>query len=262
MSAYIHGQNSVHEVARLEYMAAFTAPFMLRDLALHAGQRVLDLGCGVGAMTQQLANYFDGLHLFGVDIQRGSLATAQANHPMVGYTLADAARLPYQAQVFSFVHSSWLLEHVPSPLAVLHEVRRVLKPNGQCQFTEVDNASFQTTPEYPEVSAVLETLNRIERETGSGDPYIGQHLGAYFEKAGFARVDVHAQQLIGDASHPAVFAALIEVFAAILESVESTLGIATAPTLRQAVARLRALPSTEGSAICYAPVIARAMRSD
>lgn len=256
MSEYIHGETDPHEIARLEHMAVFTAHFVLRDFALRSGQRVLDLACGIGAMTEQLANRCPSIRLFGVDIQMQSLHVAQANHPIAAYAQADGACLPFSDNTFDFVHCSWLLEHVPSPLNILNEVYRVLKVGGLCQFTEVDNSSFGTDPEYPEVIEVMSTLCRIQIESG-GDPYIGRRLGQLFQEAGFSDVDVRPLDLRGDESDTFVFRGLTEVFANIFESVDQTLGSEMAPKVRSAAARLRKLRLVEGSAIFYSPMVGR-----
>jgi ubiquinone/menaquinone biosynthesis C-methylase UbiE len=134
MREYIHGEMDPRETARLEFQAPFVAGFALRDLHLGRGHRVLDLGSGVGAMTAQLAQRFPGIELFAVDIEPSALRVAQMNHPVAVYIQADGARLPFRNETFDCVHSSWLLEHVPSPAAVLREVRRLLRVGGQCQF--------------------------------------------------------------------------------------------------------------------------------
>ena len=77
MSEYIHGETDAHEIERLEHMAAFAATFILRELNLRPGQRVLDLASGVGAMTEHIAKRHPGIDLFGVDIQMQSLACSQ-----------------------------------------------------------------------------------------------------------------------------------------------------------------------------------------
>ncbi len=256
MSEYIHGETDPHEIARLEHMATFTAHFVLRDFALRSGARVLDLACGIGAMTEQLANRCPSIRLFGVDIQMQSLHVAQANHPIAAYAQADGACFPFGDNTFDFVHCSWLLEHVPSPLSILKEVHRVLKIGGLCQFTEVDNSSFGTDPEYPEVIEVMSALCQIQIESG-GDPYIGRRLGQLFQEAGFTDVDVRPLNLRGDESDIFVFRGLTEVFANIFESVEQTIGSEMTPKVRIAAARLRKLRLVEGSAIFYSPMVGR-----
>lgn len=162
MREYIHGEMDPRETARLEFQAPFVASLALRDLHLGRGHRVLDLGSGVGAMTARLAECFPGIELFAVDIGLSAPDVAQANHPVAVYIQADGARLPFRDETFDCVHSSWLLEHVPSPVTVLREVRRVLRSGGQCQFLEVDNSSLRTEPEYPEVLEAINGLNRAQ----------------------------------------------------------------------------------------------------
>jgi ubiquinone/menaquinone biosynthesis C-methylase UbiE len=256
MTEYIHGETNPHEMARLEHMAVFTAHFVLRDLALRSGQRVLDLACGVGAMTEQLANRCPSIHLFGVDIQMRSLHIAKTNHPIAFYSQTDGAYLPFSDNTFDFVHCSWLLEHVPSPLKILNEVYRVLKVGGKCQFIEVDNSSFGTSPEYPEVLEVMNTLCQIQIESG-GDPDIGRRLVQLFQEAGFSDVDMHPLDLRGDGSDTFVLIGLTTVFANIFESVEQTLGSEMASKIRNAATRLRKLRLVEGGAIFYSPVVCR-----
>jgi len=260
MSEYIHGATDPHEIARLEDMAVFTAHFyFIRDLALQSGERVLDLACGVGAMTEQLAIRCPSIRLFGVDIQMRSLHSAKANHPGFFYSQADGACLPFGDNTFDFVHCSWLLEHVPSPLNILNEVNRVLKVGGECQFIEVDNSSFRTHPEYPEVIEVMSTLCRIQTESG-GDPDIGRRLVPLFQEAGFSNVDARPLDLRGDVSDTFVLQGLTGVFSNIFESVEQSLGSDMAPRVRIAAARIRELRSLEGGAIFYSPVVCRGKR--
>jgi ubiquinone/menaquinone biosynthesis C-methylase UbiE len=260
MSEYIHGETDSEEIERLEHMAAFTANLIFKDFECHSGKRMLDLGCGVGAMTQQLYNRFPGIHLSGVDIQLQSLRVAQAKHPIAFYAHADGAFLPFCDKVFDCVHSSWLLEHVRSPLNILCEVRRVLKVGGQCQFLEVDNSSLKTVPEYPEVVGVMSTLNRIQVESG-GDPYIGRRLGQLLKEADLSNVKVIPLNLRGDSSNFYVFQGLTKVFANIFESVEQSLGLKMIPKIRIAAARLRGLQVAEGDVIFYSPVIGRGTRN-
>jgi len=88
MAEYILGEIDSKEIERLEHMAPLTADFIFKEFKCHSGMRMLDLGCGIGAMTHQLFNRFPGIDLYGVDIQLQSLRVAQARHPIACYTLA------------------------------------------------------------------------------------------------------------------------------------------------------------------------------
>jgi len=258
-SGYVHGGTDAREVARLEKQADFTASFTFSTLDLQPGQRVLDLATGVGAMGSRLQRLCDGALVVGVDLAAGQLAAARANHPRLPVLRGDATRLPFADATFARVHCSWLLEHVPAPAAVLREVRRVLAPGGFCQFIEVDNTTFATSPPCPAVTEVMRRLNDAQVR-GGGDPFVGQRLEQFFDSAGFARVEFDRPPMLGSSGEPAFFQAFIDEFAEIFEGLDESLGVEALPLIQAAISELRALPSTTGSSLHYTPVIARAWR--
>lgn len=252
MTAYVHGSTDAREVARLEKQADFTASFTFSTLALEPGQRVLDLATGVGAMGARLERACPGLNLVGVDLSATQLAAARRNHPTLPVMRANATLLPFADATFDRVHCSWLLEHVPSPVDVLKDVRRVLKPGAMCQFIEVDNTTFATTPACPEVNEVMKRLNAAQVR-GGGDPFVGRKLEQLFSAAGFTRVEVERRPLVGNASEPRFFKALLDEFVEIFEGLDESLGAEALPLIATAIAQLRSL-----EALAYTPVIARA----
>lgn len=260
MSDYIHGGTDAREVDRLEKQARFVAPLVLPGFTANPFDRVLDLATGVGAMAGALLERFPGIQLFGVDLRASQLASARRNHPGVLYAQADGCALPFRDGAFDRVHCSWLLEHVRDPVSILREVRRVLRPGGTCQFVEVDNATFGTTPPLPEVLSLMDALNHAQRAAG-GDPFIGRRLEALFREAGFTALDTVAPTASSaDASTPAFFHAFLEEFAEILESLDEALEPAVAARLQEAAQKLRALEHTAGAQIRYRGTIVRARR--
>ena len=258
-AGYVHGGTDAREVARLEKQADFTASFTFDSLDLKPGLRVLDLATGVGAMGSRLLRTCPGLALVGVDLAAAQLGAARKNHPQLAVIRADATRLPFPDGTFDRVHCSWLLEHVPSPVAVLKDVRRVLKAGGFCQFIEVDNATFGTTPECPAASEVLGRLNDAQQR-GGGNPFVGRTLETAFTSAGFERLEVTRKQLVGDARDPRFLQAFVDEFAEIFEGLDESLGAEALPLISKAIAELRALPRLPDGALRYTPTIARAWR--
>lgn len=97
---------------------------------LHKGTQVLDIGCGAGFLSNELAQ--SELQVTAIDISEQTIKIA-AEHDFtksVRYQVADAYRLPFADQSFEVVTAMDFLEHVERPGDVIKEVSRVLKPGG------------------------------------------------------------------------------------------------------------------------------------
>jgi ubiquinone/menaquinone biosynthesis C-methylase UbiE len=94
-------------------------------------------------MAAQLLRLYPGIRVVGLDRQRSALQTAQTNHPEALHVLGDVTDLPFPDRTFDHVHGSWIIEHVPDPVAALRDVRRVLRPGGTCRFLP-DNRPLRT----------------------------------------------------------------------------------------------------------------------
>jgi trans-aconitate methyltransferase len=92
------------------------------------GERILDLGCGTGQLTAQVAAA--GASVLGIDLSQEMIATARRNYPDLQLDIADARRLPYQAE-FDAVLSNAVLHWVLEAEDVAHSVARALKPGGR-----------------------------------------------------------------------------------------------------------------------------------
>ena len=105
-----------------------------RALALHGGERVLDLAAGTGVSTAVLAR--DAAMAVAADFSLGMLRAGLHRHvPMVA---ADAVRLPFPDACFDAVTISFGLRNVVDPDAGLAELARVTKPGGRlvvCEFS-------------------------------------------------------------------------------------------------------------------------------
>jgi ubiquinone/menaquinone biosynthesis C-methylase UbiE len=96
----------------------------------------LDFGCGVGRLTQALAQRFASC--VGVDISQEMIRQAEAlnQHPHCRYVASSTNRLPFDDASFSFLYSNIVLQHVPRAFArnYLREFVRVLAPGGVLVF--------------------------------------------------------------------------------------------------------------------------------
>jgi ubiquinone/menaquinone biosynthesis C-methylase UbiE len=259
MAQYIHGSPDVREVSRLEKQARWTAEFSLPVLDARPGERVLDLATGVGAMAGQILLRFPDVRLTGVELRMAQLRIAQRNHPGIAYVKGDGHALPFRTGAFDRVHCSWLLEHVPDPVAILREVHRVLRPGGTCVFVEVDNATFRIVPEDPVILDLMDALNRTQI-AGGGDPYVGEKLGGLFAEAGFSDVEIEAIEHHGTQQHPLVFRDLVDEFAEIFEGLDEALGPSGAAGAHEAARRLRGLCDQPEGEFHYTSMRGRASR--
>ncbi|MBI4538168.1 MAG: class I SAM-dependent methyltransferase [Gemmatimonadetes bacterium] len=119
------------QIARYRYRAQ---PFM-RELAgfeRFAGQRLLEVGCGLGTDLRQFAA--GGARVIGVDLSRRSVALAREHFRIfdsAGHFLqSDCEHLPFADACFDVVYSFGVLHHTPDTRAAIGECYRVLRPGG------------------------------------------------------------------------------------------------------------------------------------
>lgn len=104
---------------------------LLRQLAEIPHHRVLDVGCGTGALLEQMAARWPGGSYTGVDLSPGM--TAVARERLGGRALVlqgDAEALPLPDGRFQAAVCCDSFHHYPHPEAALREIRRVLEPGG------------------------------------------------------------------------------------------------------------------------------------
>ena len=93
-----------------------------------AGESILDLGCGTGHLTAQIAE--SGAHVTGVDRSAEMVAAARLAYPNLKFQISDARRLPYRDE-FDAVFSNATLHWIHEPELVLQGVWRALRPGGR-----------------------------------------------------------------------------------------------------------------------------------
>lgn len=196
LSYYIHG-SSPEEQQRLSKLNDILNEGCLRELNLQGGERILDVGSGLGQFTRQMARaagtngYVLGIERDDAQLKEAGRLAAQAGEPhLADFRQGDALRLPLQEgewESFDIAHSRFVLEHVSRPGQVIEQMKRALRPGGRLIVSDDDHASFLPTPEPPGFPQIWEAYLRSYDRAGN-DPFIGRRLVALLQETGLENI--------------------------------------------------------------------------
>jgi SAM-dependent methyltransferase len=115
------------------FMGRYSVPLApkLADFAgVEAGQRVLDVGCGPGALTSELVRRLGAAAVSAVDPSEPFVAAAREHHPGVTVRRATAEALPFADQAFDAALAELVVQFMADPVGGLREMARVTRPRG------------------------------------------------------------------------------------------------------------------------------------
>ena len=192
--AYLHGHHDSvlrsHRWRTAENSAAYLLPW------LTAAAHVLDVGCGPGTITGDLAARVPGGQVTGIDAAAEALAGARAeaarrDQRNVTFDAGDVRHLDFADAAFDVVHAHQVLQHLTDPVAALAEMRRVCRPGGVVAARDGDYGGFLWYPGDPELAEWRTLYQRVARATG-GEPDAGRRMIAWARRAGFTDVRASA----------------------------------------------------------------------
>jgi len=160
----------------------------LADLAgIHAGQRVLDVGCGPGALTAELVTRLGPAAVTAVDPSAPFVAAARARNPGANVLQAPAEQLPFPDQAFDAALAQLVVHFMSDPVAGLAEMARVTRRDGVVVACVWDHAGG-TGPLSPFLRAARELDPEVDDESQRAGTREG-HLAELFEAAGLHDVE-------------------------------------------------------------------------
>jgi ubiquinone/menaquinone biosynthesis C-methylase UbiE len=155
------------------------------EIAFPQEARVLEIGCGTGAVARTLAQWPNVLSVTGIDPSAVFLGRARqlaSGIPNVSFEEGDARDLPHGAHTYDVVIAHTTLCHVPEPHLALQEALRVLRPGGCLAIFDGDyaTATVATGSHDP-----LESCVRAFRESFVHDAWLVRRLPRLLEDQGF-----------------------------------------------------------------------------
>ncbi|NET57604.1 MAG: methyltransferase domain-containing protein [Symploca sp. SIO2E6] len=189
---YVHGYTTPEQHRLVKQAKYWRERLILRDLNLTGGERLLEIGCGVGAVLGEIGKAFPDSNLAGIDIEPRQIEYARQYLTQMGLNnielhVGDAIQLPWPDASFDHVYGMWILEHVCDPKAILREAYRVLKIGGLITLNEVDYKSFLIWPESPDFQYLQDSVYEMFSLYG-GNPHVARVLGPLLLAAGFSEV--------------------------------------------------------------------------
>src|SRR5262249_35373561 len=170
------------------------APLRWRRAGTRPGATVLDIGCGPGHATIDLAEIVGGKGRV-IAVDESPLFLKHLNDRLQGQHLRNVERvlgdaqhldslLPAQAATVDIAYCRWVLCFVPEPDALVRGVARLLKPGGRFAVQDYFNSeSMSRAPRREPFSRVIRAVGKSFRDRG-GDPDIVARLPAMFRKHG------------------------------------------------------------------------------
>jgi ubiquinone/menaquinone biosynthesis C-methylase UbiE len=191
---YTHGHDDSvlrsHRWRTVDNSAAYVAPRLV------AGASVLDVGCGPGTITIDIARRVAPGSVLGIDASTDVIAEATAaatEHGVrnVAFSVGDVYALEVADGAFDVVHAHQVLQHLADPVAALREMRRVCRPGGVVAVRDGVYRSFTWYPTDPRLNRWLDLYCAVAMANG-GEPDAGSHLRAWALEAGFGSVTAFA----------------------------------------------------------------------
>jgi len=188
---YLHGHHDSVLRSHRWRTATNSAGYLLGSLDPH--MRVLDVGCGPGTITADLASLVPSGEVVGIDAAADVLAEARAEASRRGlenvrFETGDVYRLAFPDGAFDVVHAHQVLQHLSDPVAALGEMRRVCRPGGVVAARDGDYGGMFWFPSDPGLSEWQALYRDVARALG-GEPDAGRQLLAWARAAGFASVE-------------------------------------------------------------------------
>jgi ubiquinone/menaquinone biosynthesis C-methylase UbiE len=189
--AYSGSMFSVAAEAYDRFMGRYSAPLAPGFCAFSqvaAGQRVLDVGCGPGALTAELVERLGAAGVSAVEPSEPFVEAARERHPGVDVRQAAAEQLPFPDDAFDASLAQLVVHFMASPIDGLREMARVTRPGGVVAACVWDHDAGGEGALSRFWEAARELDPEVEGESALAGSRRG-HLAELFREAGLEDVE-------------------------------------------------------------------------
>jgi ubiquinone/menaquinone biosynthesis C-methylase UbiE len=254
-NAYILGTDAdeLHRLGLQHQVWSSEAQQAWKTANFSAGQTLLDLGCGPGFCTRELA-YITGKEgkVIGIDKSKGYIQFLQndaLNHDLpIEAIEADFDDMDLADESLDGMYCRWAMAWIPNPEEILQKVSKALKPGGKMVLHEYyDWSTHQTQPNMPSLSrAIAACLKSFKEQPGDID--VGRHLPQMLSNMGMKVTSIRPMSKLArpdeltwqwpKSFYKVYFPKLVEY------------GFITEEIANNALADLAELEQQEGSSLC------------
>lgn len=190
MTQYTHGHHESVLRSHLTRTVENSAAYLIERL--RPGVEVLDVGCGPGTITADIAERVAPGTVIGIDNAPEILDTARATArdrgvENVRFEIGDVHAIDAAPETYDVVHAHQVLQHLADPVGALVEMRRVCRPDGVVAARDSDYAAMTWYPLVPALDRWLALYHDVTRSNGA-EADAGRRLHSWARAAGFSEV--------------------------------------------------------------------------
>ena len=188
-------QKNAEELARLKMQATVAIDIereVWKNAGLNPGMNVLDLACGPGFISCELARAAGNGTVTGVDISEELIFTAHQAKVSekvdnVSFLTGNVYDLALPKNAFDFVYARFVFQHLEKPQLAVQNILRVLKPGGILCVLDIDDNWTSFAPESAAFVKFIRKTGAGQKRKG-GNRLIGSQLYGILNEAGFKTV--------------------------------------------------------------------------
>lgn len=187
---YTHGHHDSVLRAYRARTAANSAQYLVPHL--NRGDRLLDVGCGPGTISADLAELVAPGEVVAIDrapevLDEARGVAAGRGLTNIAFEMGDVYSLDHPSGSFDVVHAHQVLQHLSDPVSGLREMRRLARDGGLVAVRDADYAAMTWYPADASLDKWREIYSAVARSNNS-EPDAGRRVLAWAHEAGFSEV--------------------------------------------------------------------------